>query len=452
MTEGQLGEPQVYVDKVNPQDAPAAVGGPTADLMQQRVQAVENRYEQRAETLPQIAQQQPEASTLEAQTPEKQAQVAQAQANLDIASNPSNVVEPTGINAFSTVRNFRGLRTPDQRDAAVATTTEQLNAAQAELEEHKLNVDSARLYSPEYLRRESNPNRIAEILTSLSRGGSETTSPEMSAALAGQDALQAEIRFYQEKGLNPDTLLPPRVFGELIDLALAERRNFRVNSAEQARLALAAINEVALLYAKEHGTPIDQEQLTQVYMAGYRITQHVHNETEIRNYVRGKRGSDNFDSSDAGYYAMGAYDLESFFNDHNIPDGHQRIPYVFAYAAGALLNGAPMQMEHHLRDWLSECLPAKGSKRTYIDGQWIDNVIPDLTRGLGSYVERMGTYGSFKIEQQGTVDQHAVEVMKQANNLVTGLAQAMRDHGDSVLSRQLETYNLKDPELLVIRS
>ena len=414
--------PPTFKDRVAPADAPAAVKEP-----EDRIKAVVKRYEGRSALADEVDKQ-PTPEEVEGKLKKAGEQAKAAEERLASVSGEADVALEKGANKIGFIRRRKGLRTAEEREAQVSKARGDLGEAEIlkkRLEEADRN---ARLYSRGYLQKESDPNRLAALIEATNRGGPLKTSPEMTLALQRQKLIQEQAKYYQEKGLvdvDPDKRIPVEMYTELRE---SEGKSYYATPeaiADKIRV-LTAFMEGAIDYADENNLSVDRELLAAAMDYGRTINKDLSSAGVFR-FFESRRP--HYVPAEIGYYAVGAKQLEEFFNKRGreIPEGEARVPYLIAYAGGVMEQGGAQHVIHHLRDWIVDTLPVSGTQRVRKEGEWVTEKTPPKPRGLGSFITPSHPMLSWRIENEGTSDEGLIEVMSRANGIVDKVDEIMRE-------------------------
>jgi hypothetical protein len=191
-------------------------------------------------------------------------------------------------------------------------------------------------------------------------------------------------------------------------------RDAEMASAEVV-LNMTPFIEITTEICDKENIPLSQRLMETAIKEGMQITQGVEGKylMEAWNFVREKKGS--VTSNDVGYYAIGASQLDKFFKNRPNIEGRNRLPYVIAYAAGALANGAPANMPDHLRNWLSETIPGPGAESIREGGKWVVKQTEPHARGYGYFLSDGRERNQF--DEGQTYEQGWVDIVTEANEI-----------------------------------
>lgn len=92
---------------------------------------------------------------------------------------------------------------------------------------------------------------------------------------------------------------------------------------------------------------------------------------------------------------------------------------MIAFAAGALANGSPTGLSHHLRNWLSETIPGAGMDSTRENSKWVIKQTAPIARGYGYFLNPDNERKQFSEGQ--TYEQGWVDIVTEANKIATGV-------------------------------
>ena len=360
MSELQVAPPsQVYVDKIPPEQAPAAIGSATAEQAQKKQQAVIENIQKRAEDITPYVSTQPSPENIQGQIRSTDETIQGARDTITKLNQPGILDRIPGIGAVVSKIKEGQIRT--------ATTT--IEQAQATKTQAQADLDTAQMYTKEYLEKKSDPNRVKELIEANEKGGPMAVSYEMTQALREQGDFKSEINFYKEKRIeiDLDKMLPLQVYREMKRKVDTDFNNMP-EKVDQKILAMSAFNEIALEYADSHGIQVDESKFAQAFFQGQTIHTAIYSR-ESRDFIARHGGNVEWTGNSATWYVFGGTQLEAFFRRNNIPDGEERIPYIIAYGAGVAEYGVPVFQAHSLRDWIAESIPYEQSHRVRKDGQ-----------------------------------------------------------------------------------
>jgi hypothetical protein len=462
MPETSSPQPAVIKDIIPPNKAPVAISPgklePTFSPSTQQAaeedravarerKVIENLSEKLGQAPPTQVPPEQVQQRIEAAAGEEKA----AEEKLSQAQRPGDVVDPSGLYGSEKFRKIMGKRSTGEQQQQIAQAEGQMEAAAGEKAAAEADLFASQVYSQEYLNKQFNPKRIRQIIEANQRGGPRTISKDMTKALQEQDALQQEMRYYQEQGINitPDQMLPTELYaglrsqtGEIrIQRTTPEQINHRLNM-------MTAFYDSAIEYADAHGVQVDMQKLIEAIRQGEHITDDIEGRG-VWDFIANKIGErDRMSASYIGYYGIGAYQLENFLRRIGIPPGEAQIPYIIAYAAGAIDNGAPQDMEHHLKHWLVDTLPSTHTTRVRDNSQWVDKQSEPAPRGLGSayLFDRQREY--WGVEHDGTNDPGLAEVMKKAGDTVRSIGQKMREMRAFGFDYSFQAHKITDPRLI----
>lgn len=445
-------QPPVFKDRISPDQAPASIGSTTAEQATQKQQAVIQNYERRAAELSPLVGTQPSPQEVGERVTSANQTVEAAQQRVGQAATAENVVPESGLNKFDFLRRLMGRRSETEQANEVAAANAVLTAAETSRSQSQADLEAAQIYSNDYLAKQSDPNRTQELVEANRRGGPMAVSIEMTNALNRQDQIREQVRFYKERGydITANKMLPLEVYTGLRAL-IGKDYHHQEADIEGLIVMMTAANEVALGYADSNGLRIEQQRLTDAYDLGQRITDGVTGSDTRMTYdlVRRKQGREQISTNDAGYYAVGAAQLENFFNRNQIPEGEERVPYVVAYTAGALANGAAQLLGPILRDWLADTLPSERTEMVRKEGEWVEESQPAKPRGLGSFITPKDAYSSWDLQRKGTTDRGLADVMKKAGDIVRSIDRRFRDRRvDYNIIQHFEAQRIEDPRFL----
>lgn len=439
----------VFKDRIPPSEAPAA--RPPGE----RSQAVINKYQQRQGFAP-FADTQPSPQEVTQRVETADQKLATANQELTGAQQTDNVSE-TGLNKFGFLRKLTGHRSEAEKEVDVNNAQTSIAEAEQFRQEAREDLEATQMYTPDYIRKESDTERVQGLIDANQRGGPMRVSPEMTAALEQQakikqDPVLALRKFYREHRIDiPESkMLPLEVFLNMQSLIGTEFRN--PADVEPLIVMMSAANEVALEYSDERNLAIDQKKFVDAYALGRGITEGVTGKDTgmVYDFLRLKQGRREISSNDAGYYTIAAAQLEQFFRYSGIPEGEQRVPYIIAYTAGALANGRAMYLGHIARDLIADTLPYSQTTWTRQDGQWVEGSEDPKSRGLGSFITPRDAYSSWAIERDGTTDRGLVEVMTAAGSIVRDLDKRFLERRIDYNKRiHFDAQSAKDPKLLL---
>jgi hypothetical protein len=258
-TEG-LPPPQVFQDKVKPQDAPVGKGGPTVSQGVDKLKYVAQTYvparKQEISTAlasqPTKNQAEEKLHTADEKVVSSKQALNQAQSNVQKAERWGDVAEGAQgavVGALHALGLAKGTRTVGERTAQVAQTQDQLEQAQRQLEQanqqHRQaqsDREAVQYYPREYLKAQLGvlERQLESALTALRALQDEkvpyspmlTTSNEMTMALRDQDLLQEYIRLSERnnQGTELDEVLPLPIYRRI-----RERIGQEVEAVKQGR-------------------------------------------------------------------------------------------------------------------------------------------------------------------------------------------------------------------------
>lgn len=449
--------PQVFKDEISSSRAPAA------QPPEGRVDAVVGKYQQRAADLPPYISTQPTPEQVEAATQNIIKTTEDARNVWEATHDRIRAEDNRGF--FGKVKdNLTGKKPEDRAKAKgeLNDMVEKNEARAAAISSLQENLEGAKMYTPEYLARESDPNRIkeltaanqAQILTNkegtIVAHGQTTVSPEMSQALNYQDRIKMQFAFFKERGIPLHEAMPQKIYDEIQELVGSRDLGRRIGKeeVERAIIAVSAVNEIALRYADANSIKVDQSKYASLFHEGLTITQGV-NERFGRSYdfVRRKEGKDTVSTNDVGYYAIGVAHMEELFNRLGIPEGEERVPYILAYTAGAIVNGIPMGLGEICRAWVADSIPVAGEETVRENGEWVKKMTPPKPRGFGSFITRGEAYKYLTIVLKGSSDIGAVGAMEKAGEIVRPLGTRLNEKRNYDLGQEFGEQ-VKDPVLL----
>ena len=225
------------------------------------------------------------------------------------------------------------------------------------------------------------------------------------------EAKRTELNEYS-KLTNPD---PERL--KKLKNTLIEQEDYLIketgrvnNKIENKIVEITPVYEEIVKLTDEENIPVSQHLVTRAIIEGFSITadQNMNRGEEL---VKEKKGY--YSSSDTGYYAIGAANLKEFFERRkNIPEKN-RLPYIIAYAAGALANGAPARMVDHLRLWIAENTPVAQTERVRENGEWVDKISDPTVLGFGYFIGK----SLYDYQERGTRNKALVETITKGNNI-----------------------------------
>ncbi|MCX6705369.1 MAG: hypothetical protein NT162_03495 [Candidatus Woesebacteria bacterium] len=194
----------------------------------------------------------------------------------------------------------------------------------------------------------------------------------------------------------------------------------RIRDAEMASaevvLNITPFIEVATEICDKENIPLSQRLMETAIKEGMQITQGVEGKylQEAWNFVKEKKNG-SVSSNDVAYYAIGASQLDKFFKNRPNIEGRNRLPYVIAYAAGALANGAPSSMPYHLRNWLSETIPGAGIDSNREGGKWVVKQTEPYARGFGYFLSDGRDRNQY--DEGQTYERGWVDIVTEANEI-----------------------------------
>ncbi len=204
--------PEVFKDKIAPEDAPARLGAPSihykhkespvlfspkanVDDRTNRTLAVIRKYQRRQGELANAAETQPSSEEAQGRLDVARDNLGTATQALAQASVRDNLVG--GVRSL--FRKFTGQRTEAEYNADVVAATRERDEAQRNIAQKALDVEATNLYTKEYLERESDPKRIQELIDANTRGGPLEVGPGMYHALRQQGTRKNIIEFNRKK-------------------------------------------------------------------------------------------------------------------------------------------------------------------------------------------------------------------------------------------------------------
>lgn len=240
-------------------------------------------------------------------------------------------------------------------------------------------------------------------------------------ALDRQTELSRGLKFYAEHGYSAEPQhLIPLPLAEL----LKESISYRIKGNQQIEKKIVDITplyEEIIKLSDEKGIPVSQNLIARAVTEGLHITDHLRS-SEVWNFVSDKLGS-RATSSNIGYYEIGAANLEKFFAQRKNIQGENRLPYVIAYAAGALVNEAPRHMIQHLRNWIAETIPVAQTETVRENGQWVQKPKEPAPLGYGYFIN----HNPYDLEKFGTRDKGVVEAIIKANETALKIFDTLRE-------------------------
>ena len=176
--------------------------------------------------------------------------------------------------------------------------------------------------------------------------------------------------------------------------------------------------EVATEICDKENISLSEKLIEIAIKEGMQITQGVEGKylRGAIDFARDKRGGP-VSAGDVAYYAIGAFQLNSFFEHRKNISGRNRLPYVIAYTAGALTNGSPTGLSHHLRNWLSETIPGAVIDSVRENGKWTIKQTASEARGYGYFLKPENERKQFSEGQ--TYEQGWVDIVTEANGIST---------------------------------
>jgi hypothetical protein len=373
--------------------------------------------------------------------------------NLNQASAKQNEIKTVNQAQESKFGGLGGIFGKKDREEAEQTAVTNVGAAEAALNQNSEDI-LANLKQVEHAGEEISANKL---------GGPLEASSKMTEALKQQDVIKvyAEFGYPVENAKLPTKELFDNLRNFVYELKfkpgieenqksfegdktyLAENREYlekngyakgyedrikqwtenlpkRTRDAEMASaevvLNVTPFIEVATEICDKENIPLSERLLETAIKEGMQITQGVEGKylQEAWNFVKEKKNG-SVTSNDVAYYAIGASQLDKFFKYRPNIEGRNRLPYVIAYAAGALANGVPSSMPHHLRNWLSETIPGPGGDGVREGGKWVVKQTEPHARGYGYFLSDGRERNQFNEGQ--TYEQGWVDIVTEANEI-----------------------------------
>lgn len=445
----QTASPPVFKDRIAPTQAPASIGSATAEQAMKKQEAVVQNYEKRASELSPLVGTQQSPQEVETKVISAEQAVEAASSKTEQANTTENVVPESGLYGVGVLRRLMGKRTAAEQANDVAEANAALARAEESRTQAEADLKASQMYSNEYIAKQSDPKRVQELIEANKRGGPMAVSIEMVDALNRQDLLQEQVRFYESKRIDipQDKMLPLDVYMNM-KARIGKDYHHQRGDVESLILMMTAANESALNFADSNGLRVEQERLVDAYDLGLGITDGVTggDTSMVYDFVKRKLGRDYVTADETGYYAVAAAQLDRLFTRNQIPEGEGRVPYIIAYTAGALANGAAMYLGNISRDLIADTIPYAKTEMVRKNGNWVEETQPSKPRGLGSFVTQYHPISSWAIQRNGTSDKGLAEVMKKAGDIVRDMDQKFKGRGVSYpMIRHFNVQDVLDP-------
>lgn len=481
----------VFKDTIKPEDSPIGQAhgtriNPSPDAAQalERSIAVSDRYAARAglaglgqhiNTQPTVTQITGAVETAQVATTSAEAAVANANQQLTAANALKGRSGPFG----GIIRAIGGGGVPGEKaqkvqDAATAVTgaQESLAAAQAKQEEvqtyAKANMLDAARYSPDYLARESKPERILEMQKAnqiATDRGPLTATESLKEALKRQDELADVAKYYQEIK-SPEFPQEARLSRQLITEIDRRVRETKESSytgrtpedrVKDAIVTATAMHEAITGYADREGLQVDRQKLFDSLQAGmgmwgYSDLEGSTDEAASKKRVDKLRGfvADKLNLSDGerdalftgsrsapDSYVIASTALYRLFIRQGLPEDPTSIPYVLEFYAGAVALERNWDLVNAARDSVTDLLPVASTKTVRRKGEWVDETADPAPRGIGAGLTRPGwdprsVFSVYDMEMRNALNP------KDVNEINTGIVDASNQAADVI--RFIESF------------
>jgi hypothetical protein len=243
-----------------------------------------------------------------------------------------------------------------------------------------------------------------------------TTSPEMRQALDRQREISDSIKFYAEYNYSdePKYLMPVSLIGQLKQSIKESGRYINVPDKiiEKTIVEITPLYKEIIKLADEKKIPVNLNLINKAFTEGINITYSI-GSSSVADFISEKLGK-RAGWLDTSYYAMGAANLDRFFEKRKNIQGENRLPYVIAYATGVLVNKAPYRTAELLRDWIAETVPVPRKEIVYEKGQFVEKDLGSLPLGYGFFIKRQD-------DLKETRDEGVIEAMKVAREIVVNI-------------------------------
>jgi hypothetical protein len=215
----------------------------------------------------------------------------------------------------------------------------------------------------------------------------------------------------------------------------------KVNSeVRKAIIGITPFYEKIIKLTDQEQIPLSQHLLTQMITRGMQISSV--EGWEFAEKVLGRR-------VDRGmaFMSRGDSELEKFFSRYKNIQGRNRLPYVLAFGAGALIDNHYYKQDsvhQSLRNLLAETLPVPRTESVIENNQWVTKTTEPQEKGYGHVLklsERRGYGKTLKDLIETTDDPGWYEAVKEANQIVSNIYKVMLEKGPYVVDKVGDKYS-----------
>lgn len=184
---------------------------------------------------------------------------------------------------------------------------------------------------------------------------------------------------------------------------------------------VTACFEAAAKVAEEMGVELNLHLFVKAFQEGMQIFSKGSNEGWRKaTQVFGRQAS----ASEVGYHEMGAALLENFFQFRPKIQDKAKIPYIMAFAAGAMEFGSGLDIADHMRKWVAASVNVSQTEVTQRDGQRNEET---TVKPLG-FDKFFDPYIKRTISQGGNAYPSIIEGLKIGNDVAIQLVTALEAH------------------------
>lgn len=197
---------------------------------------------------------------------------------------------------------------------------------------------------------------------------------------------------------------------------------------------VTACYEVALQLADELKVQLNPHLFVKAFAEGLQIYHKGSNEGWRR---KGEFLGHQASASEVGYYEMGAAMLERFFNSRSNIKDRARVPYIVAYAAGAMEFGNALHLADWLRLWVAAAVDVTKTEKIYLDGEMQEQ----QSKGALGFDSFMDDYNKRLVFEGGNLKPGMAEGLTLGNDVAIRLIAATETHRYPQAKTRLMPYN-----------